>query len=181
MQQARRFLVFILVAGLFVGLLGFSAQAADARVRLTFHSFNGSVIAGRYPHTFVSLDGTLDSNGKPVHANFGYSTSAGERVVFGGTFTPEIMIEKEKYVNSTNRHFSVELSDQQYGRVLAVVEKWRTRPYNLNTSNCIHFVAAIANEVGLRADVPERLTRKPKAWLNYVGWLNPQLHAKPVN
>ena len=37
----------------------FWAAAASAEVRVTFHSFDGSVLFGRYPHAFVSMEGEL--------------------------------------------------------------------------------------------------------------------------
>lgn len=39
------------------------AQPAAAQVQVSFHSFNGSVLFGRYPHTFVVFEGTLESTG----------------------------------------------------------------------------------------------------------------------
>ena len=35
------------------------APPAAAEVKVHFHSFNGSVLLGRYPHAFISLSGTL--------------------------------------------------------------------------------------------------------------------------
>ena len=45
--------------------LACSAGAA-AEVRMSFHSFNGSVLFGRYPHAFIVLEGTLEETGAPV-------------------------------------------------------------------------------------------------------------------
>jgi hypothetical protein len=33
---------------------------------------------------------------------------------------------------------------------------------------------------GLRVDYPKALLRKPRAWLNHISALNPQLHAKAI-
>ena len=55
-----------------IGLVAF-AQPAEAKVEVSFHSFNGSVLFGRYPHTFVVFEGTLEDTGTPVviHVNSG--------------------------------------------------------------------------------------------------------------
>ena len=46
------------------------APAAFAKVTASFHSFNGSVVFGRYPHTFVVLEGTEDATGRRVKENW---------------------------------------------------------------------------------------------------------------
>lgn len=46
---------------------------AFADVQIHFHSVNGSVLFGRYPHTFFVLDGELEETGEPVKENFGFS------------------------------------------------------------------------------------------------------------
>ena len=153
-----------------------------AKVQLTFHSFNGSWI-GRYPHTFVSLEGTLDATGRRISENYGYSAVSASPAVLAGSVDGYIATEPAKYVRSTNHHFSVWLSDEQYQEIISEVARWRDAPgkdYNLNRNNCVHFVAAVARLVGLRADVPQTLVRKPKLWLNYVARLNPELGAKEI-
>lgn len=59
------------LAALFLLLL--TPVQALAQVSLTFHSFNGSMLGGRYPHTFISLEGTLEDTGEQVRENFGYT------------------------------------------------------------------------------------------------------------
>ena len=59
------------------------AHPALAEVTLSFHSFNGSVLVGRYPHTFVVMQGTLD-DGTRINENYGFSAkSAGPAVLRG--------------------------------------------------------------------------------------------------
>lgn len=162
--------------------LGCSPAAASAHVVLVFHSFNGSFF-GRYPHAFVELSGTLDESGQVVHENYGYTAVSVTPAILSGNVAGTIESEPEKYVKSTNIHFRVGISDDQYRAILAEVARWRDAPgkaYNLETHNCVHFVARIAAMVGLRADVPAAMVRKPKAWLNYVSILNPALNAPPI-
>ena len=48
------------------------STTAFAEVRMSFHSFDGSVLFGRYPHAFVVLEGTT-SDGRKVDENFGFT------------------------------------------------------------------------------------------------------------
>ncbi|MBA4764690.1 hypothetical protein [Qipengyuania huizhouensis] len=156
--------------------LGWSSFAAAA-VDITFHSFNGSVLAGRYPHTFVSMEGTLE-DGTPVKENFGFSAKRASLAVLNGPVEHMILVEEEKWLRKTNRHFTLSMTDEQYRKVSALVEAWRNAPgkyYDLETRNCIHFVGEIAKIMGLKVNYPDKLLRKPKSWLNYITTLNPQL------
>lgn len=156
--------------------LGWSSFAAAA-VDITFHSFNGSVLAGRYPHTFVSMEGTLE-DGTPIKENFGFSAKRASLAVLNGPVEHMILVEEEKWLRKTNRHFTLSMTDEQYRKVSGLVESWRNAPgkyYDLETRNCIHFVGEIAKIMGLKVNYPDKLLRKPKSWLNYITTLNPQL------
>lgn len=158
------------------------AQVAQAQVRLTFHSFNGSVLIGRYPHTFISMDGTM-ADGTQVRENYGFSSKSGGPEVLAGPVAHEILVEKDRWLAKTNRHFTVPLADAQVAQVRAEVARWRDAPgkyYDLDNRNCIHFVGAMARIVGLKVDFPAKLIRKPRAWLNHITALNPQLGAKAI-
>ena len=161
----------------------FWAAAAQAEVRVTFHSFDGSVLFGRYPHTFISMEGTLE-DGTPVKENYGFSAKSAGPAVLAGPVKHIVMTEKDKYVRSTNRHFTVAVDDAKYHDSRREVFRWRDAPgkyYDLDTRNCIHFVARMAEMVGLRAPVPSDYLRRPKAWLNYVTRLNPNLGASEID
>ncbi len=43
--------------------------SALAAVQVHFQSFNGSMF-GRFPHTFVVFDGTLDATGQRIYENY---------------------------------------------------------------------------------------------------------------
>jgi len=155
---------------------------ANAKVVVVFHSFNGSVF-GRYPHTFVELTGTLDAGGNPVHENYGYTAVHVTSALLSGNVRGTVASERDDYVQSTNVHFRVPITDRQYYDLRTEIEKWRNSPtpdYNLKHNNCVSFVAQIARMIGLKADVPASLVLRPKAWLNYVSQLNPQLHAAAI-
>jgi len=159
------------------------AVPARAEVQVTFHSFNGSLLIGRYPHTFVAFAGTLDDTGEAIKENYGFSArTAGPNVLLGPA-AHMVYTEKDKYLRTTNRHFTITVSDAVYRRMKQEVAAWRDAPgkyYELDTRNCIHFVGRIAELGGLRVEYPRELVRKPKQWLNHVASLNPQLNAPPI-
>jgi hypothetical protein len=171
-------LLFALLAPL---VLALPSQAA---VTISFHSFNGSVLWGRYPHTFIVFDGTLDATGQRIAENFGFSAVYISQAITNNPAEHVIVTETAQQIARTNRHFSLALSDAQYHTLRAEVERWRDYPgryYDLDERNCIHFVARMAELLGLRADVPENFLRRPKAWLNYVTRRNPQLGAAEID
>lgn len=157
------------------------SPSVAAKVTMTFHSFNGSVFFGRYPHTFVALDGTLDETGQRVHENFGWSAKSASPAVLAGPVEGMILVEKEKWLSKTNSHFSVTLDDETYWKVRRKVDFYRDKPgkfYNLESNNCIHFIGALAQVVGIKVDYPKSMLRRPREWLNHLAKLNPQLGAK---
>jgi|TARA_Y100000815_G_C13272287_1_gene473555 hypothetical protein len=156
--------------------------AAFAAVQIHFHSFNGSVLFGRYPHTFIVLDGTL-SDGTVVDENYGFSARNVTPAILNGPVEHMVLAETEKSVRNTNRHFSMTISDAQYRRIITEVRAWQNAPgkyYDLETRNCIHFVGAMASILGLKVDYPEDMLRRPKKWLNHITEMNPQLGASPI-
>lgn len=171
---ARLFLLFALLCW---------NEAALAQVRVAFHSFNGSFFGSRFPHTFVVFDGTLDSTGERIHSNYGFSAKTVSPAVLAGPVAHIVYSEKEKYIDSTNTHFTVAVSDATYHRMMDEVAAWRDAPgryYDLDNRNCIHFVGRLAELAGLKVDFPRELLRKPKAWLNHIADLNPQLGARHI-
>ena len=180
-SRAARALSLRLLLSL-IALVAFS-QPASAKVEVEFHSFNGSVFFGRYPHTFVVFRGTLDDSGKKVYENFGFTAKHVSPAVLSEPVEGEIYVEQEKWIAKTNRHFTVTVDDATYRKMRAEVDFWGNHPgkfYDLDRNNCIHFVGKIAEMAGLKVDYPKALLRKPRAWLNHIAALNPQLHAKAI-
>ena len=157
------------------------AGVALAEVRVTFHSFNGSMPFGRFPHAFVAFEGSLEATGHPVRENFGWSAKTISPAVLSGPVYGVVLVEKDKWLTRTNRHFTVSLTDAQYRLLRNEVEAFRTHPgkyYSLEDRNCIHFVGRMAQLLGLKVEYPKEMMRKPRQWLNHIGDLNPQLRAK---
>ena len=158
------------------------STASMAAVEIHFHSFNGSIF-GRYPHTFIVLDGTLEADGTVIKENYGFSAKSSTAAILSGWTSHMVYVEKDKYVRKTNRHFSLPLSDEQYFEVVAEMRAWKDEPgkrYSLDERNCIHFVGRMASLLGLRVEYPENMLRRPKKWLNYITELNPQLGASII-
>lgn len=158
------------------------SHAAFAEVRMSFHSFDGSVLFGRYPHAFVVLEGTLD-NGKRVDENYGFTAKSASPAVLNGPVEHTVISETDKSIRDTNRHFTVTISDAQYARVRREMLAWKNAPgkfYDLDRRNCIHFVGRMAQLAGLKVTYPASMLRRPKAWLNHVAKLNPKLGAKQL-
>lgn len=165
-------------------LLLLAAHPALAAVQLHFHSFNGSVVGGRYPHTFIVLEGTLEATGQRVNENYGFTAKRVSPAILRGPVEHAVIVEQPKYIRSTNRHFSVTITDAQYHAIVAEVARWRDAPgkyYDLDKRNCIHFVGKIAQMVGLRVEYPQDMLRRPKKWLNHIAALNPRLGAKQID
>jgi hypothetical protein len=146
--------------------------AAAAQIEISFYSKD---MASSFPHAYVRLTGTDEDTGKAVDENYGFTpVSLGPGVLFGSV---RGMIESagSEYIARSDRHFTLKLTDAQYHKVLAIVEKWRNAPqpsYRLNGRNCITFVADIATQLGLSAPVIPKLMKKPRSYLDEVTRLN---------
>jgi hypothetical protein len=166
-----------LVALLAAVLLGLSASPAAAAVQFIFYSHE---LGSSFPHTFVIIRGVLDRGGPRIDEDYGFTAKSISPAILMGAVKGEVITDNTAgYTRNSNRHFTLTVSDSEYDRAMAVVEKWRTRAqpsYDLGKRNCIHFVAEIAASIGMRVDTPKRLMRKPRSYLDYLtetnrGWL----------
>ena len=146
---------------------------AAAQVVLSFYSHE---LGSSFPHAFVVLKGKAE--GRDVDTNFGFTAKTLTPAILMGSVRGVVETSKPSYIASSDRQFSVQIDDRKYQDVLAVVERWRTRPgksYNLNKSNCIHFVGEIAQAVGLKVVFEKALIKKPRSFLLSLVSLNPGL------
>ena len=147
----------------------FWPATAPAAVEIGFHS---RAFGSSFPHALIVLRGTIDATGEVIDTNYGFTVrhQIGPSVLFGpvqGT----IASERRDYVAGTTRHFSLQLSDDQYRRVMQLVDRWRTLPqpsYHLDRRNCVTFVAAVASQLGLAAATDRTTIRQPRVFLNRV-------------
>lgn len=171
--------LIVRLAFLLLALAGVAAPASAA-VEIAFYS--RELGGNNFPHAFVHLRGTVDSTGEAVETSYGFTAKAVTPALLFGSVAGEVIVENPRRIEQSDRQFALTLTDDQYRQVMAVVEEWRNREqpsYNLNRRNCIHFVAAIAETVGLRVDYPNDLMKKPRSFLLHVRSLNPQLETAP--
>lgn len=141
------------------------APAAQAAVTISFYS---KELGASFPHAYVVLDGVLDRSGEKISANYGFTATHVSPAILMGSVKGEIYAVKPGYIANSDRHFSFVISDEEYDRLLATVERWRTLPqpsYNLERRNCVFFVADIAATLGMKAETPARLMKKPHSFI----------------
>lgn len=161
-QSMRRRLLLLLILFLW-------PAAAPAAVEIAFYSKD---FGSSFPHAFVVLKGTLDETGAPVDASFGFTLrrQVGPSVLMGPV-GGQVISETPAYIAKSDRHFTLLLTDDQYRAVEKVVRRWQALPqpsYDLNSRNCVFFVAEVAAAIGLKAVPDGKLMKKPKAFLQKV-------------
>ena len=169
---ARTFFALLLLCGL--------PTEALAAVEIAFYS--RELGGNNFPHAFVALHGTVDSTGEAVETSYGFTAKAVTPAILFGSVSGEVEVEGPRQIARSDRQFALTLTDDQYRAVMAVVATWRNRPqpsYNLNRRNCVHFVAELAEAVGLRVEYQGRLMKRPRSFLQHVRSLNPQLTSTP--
>ncbi len=153
-------------------LAALAPTPAYADVRISFYS---KELGASFPHAFVLLSGEVEETGEKIHANYGFTATHISPAILMGAVKGEIISMDEAYVRKSDEHFSISLSDDEYRRVMATVEQWRSlkQPsYDLNRQNCVYFVAYVAATLGMKADTPKKLMKKPRSYLQYVRDLN---------
>jgi hypothetical protein len=153
-------------------LLACAPGQARAAVDITFYS---KEFGTSFPHAYVALKGTLDRSGERIDANYGFTATHVSPAVLMGSVEGEIMSVDAKYQSESDAHFTIRLSDAEYDQVIATVERWRTlkQPsYNLNRQNCVFFVAHVAAALGMTAETPRALMKKPRSYLELLGRAN---------
>jgi hypothetical protein len=157
-------------------LLVLGPAPAFAGVEIAFYSreLGGS----NFPHAFVVLRGTLDATGERVDTSLGFTAHSVTPALLFGSVRGEVVVGGERQIARSDRQFSLTLTDDQYRAAMAVVERWRALPqpsYNLNRANCVWFVSEIAAAIGLRVEISQRLSKRPRSFLQGLVRLNPQL------
>ena len=138
--------------------------AAQAAVEITFYSRE---FGTQFPHGFVTLEGTLDRSGERIDANYGFTATHVTPAILFGSVRGEVGPVGEGYVRGSNDHFALTLSDAEYDQVMATVALYRElrQPsYSLNRRNCVHFIADVAASLGMAAELPRNLRRRPGAF-----------------
>jgi hypothetical protein len=141
-----------------------SGSPAAAAVEITFYSRE---FGTQFPHGFVTLKGTLDRGGERIDTNYGFTATHVSPSILFGSVRGVVEAVNPGYVRDSEAHFALTLSDAEYDRVMETVVRWRDlrQPsYSLKRRNCVHFVADIAATLGMQAEVPRNLTRRPTSF-----------------
>jgi hypothetical protein len=144
---------------------------ALAAVTVSFYSHE---LGSSFPHAFFTIKGTLDRGGA-VDSNFGFTAQSVSPAILMGPVKGVVESVKPKYIESSDRRFSITVDDAKYDALMAVVAKWRAIPgksYDLGSRNCIHFVGEAARALGLSAPFEKGLMKKPRSFLINVARLN---------
>ena len=155
-----------LAALLAVLALVLGAAPAAAAVDITFYSRE---LGSTFPHAFVVLKGQLDRDGSRIDEDYGFTAKAVTPAILFGPVKGEVVSDQDgSYARGSDKHFTITLSDAEYDRVMAVVERWRTArqpSYRLDKANCIHFVGEIATAIGIDGAPRKGLMKKPRSFL----------------
>lgn len=165
-----------LVMAFLFALLPLSARA---EVAVTFYSHD---FGDHFPHAFIVLKGTVNSTGEAVDTNYGFTAKNVSPAILMGSVKGMIETKDDKYIEDSNAHFTLQLDDERYEQLMALVDSWRNKPqksYNLGKSNCVHFVMEAAELLGLKVNRESKLFKKPKSFLLEVMNLNPGLSLAP--
>lgn len=172
-RLVRPIRAFIAALALAVALL--ASPAAFAKVTIAFYSHE---FGSSFPHAFIKLEGTMEADGKPVDETYGYTAKSITPAILMGNVPGGMDIAKPGYIKNSDRQFAFEITDAQYRAVIAKMVQWRDQPgksYNMNTHNCVHFVAELAQLLGLKVNWKSKLFKKPRSFLIEVKGLNPGL------
>lgn len=153
---------------LLAALVALVSAPATAAVEITFYS---KEFGTTFPHAFVLVKGQLDESGEKIEANYGFTATHLSPAILMGSVRGEVMSLGEGYVSKSDPHFSITLSDAEYRQVMATVEQWRSlkQPsYSLNHQNCVFFVARVAAALGMTAETPKDLMKKPRSYLQFL-------------
>jgi hypothetical protein len=169
--------VIRILALFFAFVFAATASPAFAAVELSFYSRE---LGTNFPHAFVGLKGNVDATGERIDTSLGFTAHSVTPALLFGAVRGEVVVEGDEQIRRSTRQFTVVLTDEQYQRVMRVVEEWRNAPqpsYRLRQHSCVHFVSAIAASIGLQVDNSQRLMNRPRSFLLRVLELNPQLAA----
>jgi hypothetical protein len=154
---------FRLAALLLVSASCFSP--AQAAVAISFFS---KEFGSSFPHAYIVLEGRLDRTGEEIAANYGFTATNVSPAVLISSVKGEVVSVDQPYMRSSDLHFFITLTDDEYDRVMETVQRWRAlkQPsYNLDRRNCVFFVAQVAAALGMKADTPPGLMKKPRSYI----------------
>jgi hypothetical protein len=153
-------------------LLAFAAAPGMAAVSVTFYS---KELGTSFPHSFVTVEGTLDRGGPRIAEDYGFTAKAVSPAILWGKVKGHVISDHSAgYVKGSEKHFTVTLTDAEYDRMIGTIARWNAAKqpsYDLEKANCVHFVAALAQSIGMRVDT-SKLIKKPRSFLDATAAAN---------
>ncbi len=164
---------------IFLILLAFLAAApAQAAVEISFYSHEMTPVGiadVEFPHAFVVMRGTPDRGGKPIAGNWGFTAAKISPLILMGPVKGEMSSVDAAYIADSKRHMTLKLSDARLAAVQATYKRWaavRGKSYDLETRNCVHFIAELAKAAGLDTPNDPSLMKRPDAYLSAMAARN---------
>ena len=175
MNVKSGFVYLLRMAGL-VGLLLIASFSVTARaeVTVTFYSHD---FGKNFPHAFFVARGEL-ADGKKVDTAFGFTAVNVSPGILFGSVNGHVKAPPANYIATSNPHFTVNIDDAKYGKLMAVVQKWKAIPqksYSLNKRNCVHFINDVIKTLDLKTNLKTANWKKPRSFMEEVMKLNPFL------
>jgi hypothetical protein len=172
LQQLGR----LLAAGLVALMLTAGAARCETTVDFYSHGWgmgpNGLMY---FPHAFVVIRRAGQPGDAPKEEAWGYTAASTWDIgVFAHAAKGMVDQPDPVYRKKAVLHFSVEASDEEYAALRRVIDAWGGPDaplYDLNSHNCVGFVAALASAVDLQ--IPTTIGRDPDRFLEGVRRLNP--------
>lgn len=144
---------------------------------VTFYSHS---FGENFPHAFVIVE-TLNAQNQIVYDAFGFSAKHLNPKILWGRVDGHIAIPGDRYIRQSDPHFTVLIDAQGLSRLYQVRANWEGSRYHLNKHNCVHFVAELANSIGLQTNWESDHFKEPASFLREVFALNPGLQNPQKN
>src|SRR4028119_814565 len=95
---------------------------AHPAVEITFYARE---FGSQFPHGFVTLVGTPDRGGDRIDTNYGFTATHVSPAILFGSVRGTVEPVSAGYMRGSEAHFAISLTDEEYDRVVATVERYR--------------------------------------------------------
>jgi hypothetical protein len=128
-----------------------------------------------FPHAFVVIEHSTSADAAPTEEAYGFTAAS--------TTDPTVLMRPSQgtverpdpvYRQKAVLHFTVAASDDQYAALKQTIAAWGgpgAPLYDLSSHNCVGFVGAIAQSVGLKT--PATVGEDPVKFIEAMRKLNP--------
>jgi hypothetical protein len=129
-----------------------------------------------FPHAFVVIDRTTGADAPPTEESYGFTAaSTTDITVLMRPSRGTVEQPNPIYRKAAVLHFTVEITDAQYAALKQTLTAWGgpgAPLYDLGSHNCVGFVGAVAEAVGLKTP-PGNPGEDPVKFIESMRRLNP--------